>query len=170
MVQNDGNEKSVIYTDAQQQPELVELVAKNGNALSTMTVDLSGDNLPSLEDAEVGPFDLSGNYWTPEKEGESKLAYFLEIKTRPVQDQENKDVVRDLPCAFFLEKVDGEMQTICNGSKRLVACIENNNITKGTPLKITYLGKKKNSTNQFKSDSWKVNPLLIKIGNEATNG
>lgn len=152
-----------VYAEKSQPENADVMIKKADGAISTMTVDLSGNALPDLNEAEVVPFDLSSVYWTPEKIGESKKVYFLKIETRPVQDQTNKEVVRDLPCAFFLEKVGDDMVTICNGSVRLVSCLENNSITKGCPLQITYLGKKKNTSNQFQSDQWKVNPLLINI-------
>lgn len=152
-----------IHVEKPQTENADVMIKKADGAISTMTVDLSSNSLPDLGQAEVVPFDLSSVYWTPEKIGESKKVYFLKIETRPVQDQQNKDVIRDLPCAFFLEKVGDDWVTICNGSIRLVSCIENNGITKGTPLQVTYLGKKKNNSNQFQSDQWKVNPLLINL-------
>ena len=64
-------------------------------------------------------------------------------------------------------KADGTVQTITNGSRRLVGIleqyIENGALKKGTPLKITYMGKRKNKTNNFQSDNWSVKPLLINL-------
>ena len=31
------------------------------------------------------------------------------------------------------------------------------------PLKITYMGKKKNKTNNFQSDNWSVRPLRLNL-------
>lgn len=125
-------------------------------------VDLTNGNLPNLEDADEIPLDLMSNYWSPVQHGETKRVFFDCIKMRQVQDNANPDVLIDLPCAFFFEKVKGEIKTISNGSKRLVAAIESNNLKRFTPLSITYLGKKRNSTNSFLSDDWRVTPLSIK--------
>jgi hypothetical protein len=108
------------------------------------------------------------DYWTPEDKGESKRLFFDKIATRPVKDIQNEDVTIELECAFFLEqttdnKGNVEVKSISNGSKRLVGALVANKIQRGTPLLITYLGKKKNSTNTFQSDSWSIKPLTISI-------
>lgn len=127
-----------------------------------VTVDLNG-KLPSLADAEPFPFDLMADYWTPENEGESKRVYFDRISERAVADQQTGDII-DLECAFFLEEQEGgELKTISNGSKRLVGALQAYNIQKGTPMLITYMGKRKNRTNSFKSDVWSIRPLRISI-------
>jgi len=48
------------------------------------------------------------------------------------------------------------VRTVVNGSKRLVAVFENNEIAPNTPVQITYKGKKKNRTNGNMSDDWSV--------------
>lgn len=126
------------------------------------TYDLTKD-LPDLEDSDTMPFDLMGDYWTPSKEGESKKVFFDKFQMRTVKDIQNEDVLIDLECAFFLEKTKEGIVTICNGSKRLVGAIQSNNIQRGTPLLITYLGKKKNKNNSFSSDQWSIKPLIINL-------
>lgn len=126
--------------------------------------DLAG-KLPNLHDAKVLPADLTSEYWTPEKEGEFKLGFFQEIKHSTYTDEKTGETI-ELPCVVFLEqKSTGELKTIRNGSKRLVASIEDafkdGKISQGTPLKIEFSGKQKNSTNAFNSDRWSVKPLII---------
>lgn len=132
--------------------------------LSIPTVDLSNGDLPDLDEADVVPLDMASNYWSPTQPGESKRVYFDKIQVVQVQDSQDKEVVIDLPCAYLFEKSNGEVKTYCNGSKRLVAIFERNHIERGTPILITYLGKKRNSTNAFLSDDWSVKPLILKIG------
>lgn len=139
-------------------------VEKTATPSLTMTVDMSNGDLPDLDEADVVPLDLASSYWTPQQPGEFKRVYFDDIKVMQVQDNNDKEVVFDLPCAFFFEKTKGEVKTYCNGSKRLVAIMERNHIERGTPILITYLGKKRNSTNSFMSDDWSVKPLILKIG------
>jgi hypothetical protein len=127
-----------------------------------IAVDMTGSELPDLDDAEIMPIELTSTYWTPEAAGECKKVFFDSIKTRlmPAQREGEDPIV--LPCAYFIEKVGNDYVSICNGSKRLVAAIENGLVRRGVPLIITYLGKMKNATNAFKSDSWSVKPLIPK--------
>lgn len=124
--------------------------------------DLTG-NLPNLQDQfDAIPLDLMADYWTPEKVGEQKRVFFVEIKDRPVLDQNTGEIL-DLECAFFLEQTkDGDIVQTSNGSKRLVGALISNQVQKGTALLITYLGKKKNKNNAYSSDNWSVKPLIIR--------
>lgn len=134
-------------------------VATTNNELAA--VNLNG-NLPDLSKAEAYPFDLMSDYWTPELPMESKRVFFDKIDTRPVLAAESDQII-DLECAFFIEQTKDGIKTISNGSKRLVGAIQASHIQRGTPLLITFLGKKKNSTNNYKSDSWSVKPLKLAI-------
>jgi hypothetical protein len=125
--------------------------------------DLSSD-LPDVEkETEETNYDLTSDYWTPEKEGESKILLFWEFRTRDVQDINDPDVITELECAYFIEqKKGGTTQAICNGSKRLVGTLKEVSPAAGTPFKIVYMGKKKNKNNNFSSDTWRIIPLRIK--------
>lgn len=129
-------------------------------------VDMTGE-LPDLDDEEnvqVSPLDLAGNYWTPTEPNESKKVYFDCIEVAQYRDVNDADVVVELTTAYFYtkSKADG-VKRWSNASKKLISIIERNHIERGTPLQITYLGKKKNATNNFKSDDWSVKPLILKI-------
>lgn len=140
----------------------LEVEAKHNGMLQS--VDLNPDNIPDLDDMEVLPIDLIPNYWTPEEKGEKKRLYFDAITTRQVvpDAENNPDVIIDLEVASFFEKMKGQpIRTVTNASKRLVACIVNARMERGTAIEIEYLGKKKNSTNEFKSDAWSVKPLVL---------
>lgn len=138
-------------------------VAKpQSNGLQTFNVE-AGEELPDLGDAVEIPVNISSEYWTPEKEGESKRVFFSHIADRALVDKDSGEVTENLPTAFFFEKKNGAINTVCNSSKRLVGAIEQNNIQKGTPLLITYLGKQKNVNNSFFSDRWSIKPLIVKI-------
>lgn len=146
-----------------------EVATREQSAFQIATADLTNSaGLPSLQDARELPIDLSGNYWTPENQGESKRVFFVEIKTQQVLSATGSGQLIDLECATFLEqREDGSVQTVVNGSRRLVGILEqyvnNGTISQGTPLLITYLGKRKNKTNSFQSDSWSIRPLIIII-------
>jgi len=138
-------------------------LAKAENKGLVQSFDLSGDSLPDLSTAREVPADLTSEYWTPEKEGEFKLGFFQRIESSTYTDEKSGEVI-ELPCAIFIEqKSDKSLTTVRNGSKRLVAALEeavnNGSIESGTPLKFAYLGKEKNKTNSYLSDRWSVRPL-----------
>ena len=127
--------------------------------------DLTG-NLPNInsELAKALPIDLMSDYWTPEEVGEQKRVFFSKIGMRKVLDQETGELI-DLESAFFIEqKESGELSQVSNGSKRLVGAISAAEIQTGTPLLITYKGKKRNKSNQYSSDNWSVKPIIVNIG------
>lgn len=115
-----------------------------------------------LSTLEVASVDLSQEYWTPEKEGDRKRMIFAGVSERIVLDQKTGEEIL-LPCAVFVvPSENGEHKTIVNGSKRLVAVFENGSVQNGTPVQVTYTGKKKNRTNGNQSDTWSVVMLAAK--------
>ena len=152
-------------------PETAVLVAEqtgtaiakaDSNVQRFKTVDLeNAGDFPNLEDASVLPMDLMSTYWTPETPGESKNVVFSHIDDSELIDPDTGDI-KTLRTAHFFEQKNGEISSVRNASKRLVGAIESSKIVRGTPLRISYLGKKKNVNNAFKSDDWSVKPLLIK--------
>lgn len=143
-----------------------DIIKKEENAVG-IVVDLTSGNLPSLEEAQIFPLSLGGEYWTPEEVGETKRVFFFEVKTTKLKSFNNSELI-DLDCAFFLEQdKDLNTHTIYNGSRVLVgiieSCIESGLVQKGTPLEIRYEGKKKNKSNGNFSDRWSVKPLIINI-------
>ena len=142
------------------------LVRQESNVLQVMAVDLT-KNLPDLSKANELPVDLSGNYWTPESQGETKRLFFVEIKPQKVLSANGTGELIDLDCAVFLEQTATGISTVTNGSRRLVGVLESyvdaGQIKQGTPLQITYNGKKKNKSNGFQSDNWSIKPLIIQI-------
>ena len=128
--------------------------------------DLSKE-LPNLHvEAKELPIDLSSSYWTPEVSGENKRGFFQRIETATYVDEKTCEAI-ELPCIIFIAQDDkGNVTTVRNGSKRLVAAIEeavkDGRISEGMPLSITFLGEEKNKTNGFKSARWSVRPLIVK--------
>lgn len=140
-------------------------VAVQGTETQTsglVLVDFSKGNLPDLSKADAFPFDLSSEYWSPSEQGESRRVYFDRIENQKVLDQKTGEII-DLECALFVEVVSGEAKSISNGSKRLVGALQAHGIQRGTPLLITFLGKKKNKSNTNFSDSWSVKLLKISL-------
>jgi hypothetical protein len=115
-----------------------------------------------LATLEVASVDLSQEYWTPQQEGERKRMVFAGVSDRTVLDQKTGEEIQ-LPCAVFIVPgAEGEHKTIVNGSKRLVAVFENGSVANGTPVQVTFTGKKKNRTNGNMSDTWSVVMLAAK--------
>lgn len=141
--------------------ELQAQIRPNGLA-NLPTVDLmSMKEMPNLSEADVLPLDLSSEYWTPLNAGEAKRLLFVKIEETMVQDINDPSILLNLPCAFFLEQANDGIKQIRNGSRRLVAALEN--LTQGTPLLVTYRGKIRNKTNSFSSDNWSIKPLILKV-------
>lgn len=129
------------------------------NQLTTLS------EVPDLSAYEVESVDLNSEYWTPEKEGETRRMLFAGVQMRSAPDHNDASKSVELPCAVFIEPMpDGQHKTVINGSKRLVAAFENNSIVSGTPVQIVYRGKKKNRTNAFRSDDWSIQTIGPKKG------
>ena len=122
--------------------------------------DFFAKQLPDLAKAQAAPLELTGEYWTPEKEGEKRRMFFKEIRQELTTDMASGSDV-ELSVAYFVEVVNGDKKVIRQASKRLTGVLETLRVETGTPLEITYLGKKKNKTNSFSSDSWSIKPLYL---------
>lgn len=155
-VRKNQNEKAV------EQAARETAVTTTGGDFGLTVVDLSIDGFPDMENAFTAPIDLMADYWTPEKIGETKRLLFDRIGNRTVLDQKSEAQI-ELECAFFYEKVEGQINSVSNGSKRLVGAMQSLRIARGTILEIKYLGKKKNSTNSNMSDSWSIKPLILRM-------
>lgn len=133
---------------------------KNSNEVAEL------DQLPNLHKAKVSQRELSSTYWTPETEGEYRVGVVMEIKEESYTDDKSGETIK-LPCLIMLsQEEDGSFNTIRNGSKRLVATIENavdsGEVTLGrTPVRIAFAGKQRNKTNSYISDRWSVKPIIL---------
>ena len=121
-------------------------------------------NVPELDNYEPAGLDMCPEYWTPEQEGESRRMAFVCVAPRRMQSADNPDDYIELECAIFVQPVGAAHRLVANGSKRLVGVFEGDAVAPGTPFEITYLGKRKNSSNSFQSDSWSVVELKPKGG------
>lgn len=130
---------------------------------TTNIVEFDFRNLPDLQEAEAEPVEMSGEYWTPEKEGETRRLFFVGLNMENVVDMESGET-REMLVAQFAESRNGELRAIRNGSRRLVGIFESfeKSIKPGDAFEIKYLGKRKNSTNSYKSDNWSVKRLRIR--------
>ena len=112
------------------------------------------ENVPDLSTYEQESIDLSYEYWTPEKEGESRRMFYMGTQVMTVPDHNDSETLVDLECAVFAESIDGEIKTVVNASVRLKSIVEQLEVQK--PVQITYRGKKKNRSNGNMSDQWSV--------------
>lgn len=130
--------------------------------MSEQALAVFGGNLPDLSKAKAEPVELSGEYWTPENPGETKRLYFVELMPECVIEPESGET-RDLLVVKFAEPTADGVRVLRNGSRRLVGIFESlgNVIHPGDAFEITYLGKKKNKNNAFKSDNWSVKRLIV---------
>ena len=126
-------------------------------------------NVPDISKLKPAVLAIGNDYWTPEGEGEYKNCFVLGIEDQEHQrmGEEGDEIPESiiLACVVIAEQTKDGYKQWANGSKRLVGTIEdalkNGTIEAGiTPLQITYIGKKKNQTNSFKSDSWDIRPMV----------
>lgn len=164
-----GKKETQPQTDTQGNDQLTLLdkndqpVTESSTHVNMMKIDFNAGEMPDLDECEVVPLDLASNYWTPLNLNEKRRAYFVGIKIMDMQSLEDPEILIELPCAFFYWKENGAMKGFCNASKVLVSILKQNHMETGVALEISWLGKKKNSSNSFKSDMWSVKPLMIKI-------
>lgn len=139
--------------------ETKDLAGQQENAVAV--VDFN--KLPDLSKAEPEPIEMSGEYWTPEHEGEKKRVFFVDFAPETVLEP-GTGAQHELIVVRFVENVDGNVRGIRNGSSRLVGIFQQfqAQIKPGDAFEITYLGKKRNKTNSFTSDNWKVVRLTFK--------
>lgn len=136
----------------------------------TKAVATTGNNteiiseVPDLEKHEVASMDLVAEYWSPEAEGETRRMIFYGVEKRMVQDYNTKQP-KEIDCAVFVEQHRGLTRLVINGSARLIGVFENGGVDRGTPVEVTFVGKKKNKTNQNLSNDWSV--VLLKAASKA---
>lgn len=130
---------------------------KNDSLMSSASV--FDGNLPSLETAKAAPISMNSEYWTPEKIGEKRRLFFLDLRVENVIDAQSGETV-DLTVLYF---VDANKNVIRQASRRLVGVFESriSSLRPGMAFEIEYLGKKKNATNSFQSDHWSVYELYL---------
>lgn len=125
-----------------------------------MTEIIKLETLSDLSEYEPDSVDLVPEYWSPSEQHETRKLYYYKCGVQPVSDFNDETKTVELRCAIFVDP--SGPTTVVNGSKRLVAAVEN--LTEGTPVQITYLGREKNKTNSNQSDRWKVTTLAKKGG------
>lgn len=137
---------------------------ENGQEAAIQIYHANPNNLPDLSKSKEAGMDLVSEYWSPQEKGETKRMFYTHTGVGVFPDTETGEE-KELTCAFFVEVVDGTKKAICNGSKRLVGAISDAKkqfgLSAWSPLQVTYLGKKKNATNSYLSDTWSVKPLYV---------
>ena len=127
--------------------------------------------LPSKENLEVIPVNLSAEYWSPQAIGEVKEALFVGIKAgRMVKSFKNPNELVPLDCCEFIEEIpvkDSEgktvgrqFQTFFCGQSHLVSLFKG--LPAGGVYQIIFTGNKKNKTNPHISNTFEVFAMLPK--------
>ncbi|MCD0460030.1 hypothetical protein [Roseiconus lacunae] len=129
-------------------------------------------DVQALKTMDVESIDLANEYWSPSEVGESRRMYFMGTFKRQCPDYNDKTKTVDLECAVFVEPDEsgnGNHKTVENASKRLVAVFVNSEVPQGTPVQVTYQGRKPNKRNNNQSDRWTVQTLAAKGESDAGN-
>jgi hypothetical protein len=105
-----------------------------------------------LDDYEPDTISMGSVYWTPSQVGEQQRGVIVgvdNVQYERVDDQTGEVTYIELPCVVFAaQNNDLSLTRMSNGSKRLVATIEQSLRTGAiialkTPVAITYLGSKR---------------------------
>lgn len=148
------------------QPQNEQLVKKEETLVPAFSLDSQLPDLHNKDNSLVIPFNLQSEYWSPE-DGESVKGFIQECEVHQFPKRDNPSQMVDVECVKVMaQQSDGTIHDIINGSVRLVDVVKtfmkSGKITPGTPLEITYLGKKKNKTNANESNTWSVKPIAVK--------
>lgn len=142
------------------------IIKSTDTTLVLESFDLSDRaSLPDLSKSTALPTDFTSVYWSPNDEGDTIRAFYNGIEPSTYTDEKSGEVI-DLPCVLLLaqDPKSKNLINMRNGSKRLVATLEDHEtkgtISRGTPIEITYLGKRKNKRNTYLSDHWSIKPLV----------
>lgn len=131
-------------------------LVKKDNTLAIPAYDLGGI-IPDLDEFEVMPIDITVDYWTPESPGESKRLFFKGVFEETKKDEQTGEPY-EAEVAYFIEQLeDGTAKQITNQSVRMVSAVKH--LESGTPLQITYTGKKKTQSGH-NIDTWHISPLV----------
>jgi len=153
-------------TTNNQQPTMELFMSEQTEANKNLPVATIA--MPDLSAYEEDVISLGNAYWTPSEKGEYKRGVIVGVESQQYEriDETTGEVTYiDLPCVIFAaQNEDLTLSRMANGSKRLVATIEQSLRTGAiialkTPVIIKYMGKVKNTTNAFKSDSFEVKEL-----------
>lgn len=135
--------------------------------VASKPLQLSVKSLPDLAKAEESIISFSPEYLDVDalEKGWSMRCFYLGI-----QDRSGLDVVtgeiKNLRCVLLAAQEKEGIKVYESAARTLVGTLEEKEkrglITpKETALKITFLGKKKNKTNQFSSSKWDIRLLYI---------
>lgn len=155
--QQEKQELKKVYDDQDQE------LSTNGSYINNVIQQGDVENeedWQALEKAEASNISLLAEYWTPEGHGETKDAFYLGVKLQEFPDFNDHNLTNLVATALFAVQEDGIKKVICNASTRLVSAVKS--FKPMTAMRVTYLGKKKNKSNNMSSDTWAINPLKLR--------
>jgi hypothetical protein len=142
-------------------------LATTGTAIAKKqerTIKIDIDNPEPLGIVKTKNLDLVPEYWSPEKDGETKTLAFVKVVENDVIPDFNdpkETVVKDV--AYFFEEVkkDGNayFRMLKSASSRLVSIAKM--MEKGEVYEIKFSGREKNKTNNFLSNKYEVRPVYL---------
>jgi hypothetical protein len=126
----------------------------------TVTVNALDSNFDGSK-LKVRDLNLVPDYWSPEQSGETKLLIFWEFLRNdeiPDMNDPNKTVIKD-SCIFIEVKSDKKKVFLKCSATRLVSVMRF--AAKGEVYQVTFVGKKKNKSNNYMSNVFEVYPLEL---------
>ncbi len=140
--------------------EKLPMIASQATVNQTLNIDPHANTWSDLEKVKVKPLNLDVEYWRPEVEGESKTLVFMELREGDsIPDFNDPENVVEKDCAYLVEKQGDSLQVIRTGSRRLVTASRNFMI--GDVYQITFMGKRKNRTNNNLSNFFAIQAVSL---------
>ena len=138
-------------------------------------IKLSAKSLPNLNDAEESLVSFTPEYLDVDalEKGWTIRAFYLGVEEREQLSADTGEI-KTLKCAMLAaQNADGGSVTVYESAARaLVGTLEEKEARgvikpNQTAIKLTFLGKKKNKTNQFSSAKWDIRFLYVKASEAA---
>ncbi len=164
----DGENTTGLVT-REEAPEGSAIVQAGEQTLPFATVGSLTTNPEALAALVTAPeleFDMKGEYWSPEKDGERKRLVFQHIvEKEPNPNKYGDGEIVYLDVAYFVEvyQEDGEpkQRMLRSASTVLVSFLKKNNVPKHAAIDVVYKGKKKGD--KYMYDDFAIIPVVVDL-------
>lgn len=157
------NPKTEAKVEAQNQIQKVR-PEERSKLTQTVRFDLNGAQNEAIDLSQLVPknVNLVMEYWNTDgaAEGETKRVIFMRVEEQDrIPDYNDSQNLVEKPCAYFVEQGPNGLQIMRCAASRLVSSARL--MQEGEAYEITYLGKKKNRSNNNLSARFAIQPLEL---------
>ena len=127
--------------------------------------------IPSIvgDHVKLSPLGLSDDYWSPEKEGETKHVWVIGIDPREIIDMETGEP-KLVDCVRFAQHTDDGRVTRCHTASAILVSTIRSAIERGeiipstflTPIAVTYTGLRRTKSGR-NAARWDIRPIVVSV-------